>query len=441
MFSTKKRTYKQHYNEKDSFYKYSSPKFTEQQALSENLNTDICIVGGGLTGISAALNLADQGYDVCIVEANKIGSGASGRNGGQLGIGMRKDQMYLENKFGFEKAEFFWNVGLDAVKNVTNLISKYNIDCALKPGILHAGNTKKDYKYFIEEIEHMKSKYSYDNYEYFDENSIKDEVNTDQYYSGLLTKDSFHLNPLKLTYGLANECLNKNIKIFENSPIDKIEEKSDNVLLFSKKAVIKSKKVIVACNGYLDNLLGSVRNFFMPINNYIIATEPLGEKLARQIIKRDCGVVDSRFMIDYYRFSEDHRLLFGGPETLTSKFVNNPVEFVSKRLFRVFPNLKNYKIEFSWGGTLAISVNRLPVFGTLMNNKLYYAHAYSGHGLAMSVMGGKMIAEKILDKNNHFNKFTEINHIKIPGGDLLRRPNYSAAILYYRFRDYLNSIN
>ena len=138
MFSTKKRTYKQHYNEKDSFYKFSSPKFSEQQALSENLNTDICIVGGGLTGISAALNLADQGYDVCIVDANQIGSGASGRNGGQLGIGMRKDQLYLENKFGFEKAEFFWNIGLDAVKNVTNLISKYNIDCALKPGILHA---------------------------------------------------------------------------------------------------------------------------------------------------------------------------------------------------------------------------------------------------------------------------------------------------------------
>ena len=179
----------------------------------------------------------------------------------------------------------------------------------------------------------------------------------------------------------------------------------------------------------------------MPINNYIIATEPLGEKLARQIIKRNCGVVDSRFMIDYYRFSEDHRLLFGGPETLTSKFVNNPVEFVSKRLFRVFPDLKNYKIDFSWGGTLAISVNRLPIFGTLMNNKLYYAHAYSGHVLAMSVMGGKMIAEKILDKNNHFDKFAEIKHIKIPGGNLLRRPNYSAAILYYRFRDYLSSIN
>ena len=169
---------------------------------------------------------------------------------------MRKDQLYLESKFGFEKAEFFWNIGLDAVKNVTNLISKYNIDCALKPGILHAGNTKKDYKYFLEEIEHMKSKYSYDNYEYFDENSIKDEVNTDQYYSGLLTNDSFHLNPLKLTYGLANQCLNKGISIFENSPIDKIEEKDNNILLFSKNAVIKSKKVIVACNGYLDNLLG-----------------------------------------------------------------------------------------------------------------------------------------------------------------------------------------
>ena len=441
MFFTKKRTFKQHYNEQGSFYKYSAPTFKSQPKLSDDLTTDICVIGGGLTGISAALNLANKGFDITLIEASTIGSGASGRNGGQLGIGMRKDQVYLEKKLGYDKANFFWNVGLEAVKNVTSLIEKYNIDCSLKPGIIHAGNTKEDYKYFTHEIEHMKKNYNYENYEYFDETAIKNEINTDQYYSGLLIKDSFHLNPLKLTYGLANQCIDNGVKIFENSSIDKIIDCKNEVELHCNNKIIKSKKVIVACNGYLDNLLGSVGNYFMPINNYIIATEPLGEKVAKEIIKRDCGVVDSRFMIDYYRFSEDYRMLFGGPETVTSKFVKNPLDFVSKRMLKVFPDLKKYKIDFSWGGTLAISVNRMPIFGTLLNHKIYYGHAYSGHGLAMSVMGGKMIADKILDKNDYFDKFSQINHFKIPGGNYLRRPMYSSAILYYRFRDYINALN
>ena len=440
MFTTKKRTFNQHDNEKESFYKFSAPNFPNQIKLNENISTDVCIIGGGLTGISSALNLSNQGLSITILEANKVGSGASGRNGGQLGIGMRKDQFYLEKKFGIEKAKFFWKIGLDAVSNVVNLIEKYKIDCALRQGVLHVGNTKKDYKYFQDEIEHMQKNYNYNNYEYFDHNSIRDEVNSDRYFSGMLLKDSYHLNPLKLTYGLAEQCLANGINIYENSPADKIVDNQKEVIIHSGKNIIKAKKVIIGCNGYLDNLLGSKRNYFMPINNYIIATEPLGKNLANKLIKRNCGVIDSRFMIDYYRFSEDYRLLFGGPETITSHFVKDAKSFVSKRMYKVFPELKKFKIEFSWGGTLAISINRLPIFGTIMNQKLYYAHAYSGHGLAMSIMGGKMVAEKILNKSNNFDMFEQINHFKIPGGNMFRRPLYSSAIIYYRLMDYLNRL-
>ena len=178
----------------------------------------------------------------------------------------------------------------------------------------------------------------------------------------------------------------------------------------------------------------------MPINNYIIATEPIGKTLAKKLINRNCGVIDSRFMIDYYRFSEDYRLLFGGPETITSKFVKDAKNFVAKRMYKVFPEMQKYKIEFSWGGTLAISINRLPILGYLMNQKLIYSHAYSGHGLAMSVMAGKLISEKILDKSNRFDMFNQIKHLKIPGGNILRRPIYSSAIIYYRAIDFLNRL-
>ena len=440
MIFTKKRTYKQHHNEKDSFYKYSAKKFPVQDKITESFSTDICIIGAGLTGLSSAYHLSKNGLSITIIEANRVGAGASGRNGGQLGIGMRKDQFFLEKKFGFEKANFFWNIGLEAVQTVTNLITKHKIECALRQGIMHVGNTKRDYKYFIEEIDHMERKYNYSNYEYFDANKIKEEVASNRYHSGILSKDSYHLNPLKLTYGLAEACLENDIKIFENSPVDRIEDKNSEVHIHTNKQVVKSKKIIVACNGYLDDLLGSKRNFFMPINNYIIATEPLGENLAKKLIKRNCGVIDSRFMIDYYRFSEDYRLLFGGPETITSKFVKDAKNFVAKRMYKVFPEIEKFKIDFSWGGTLAISINRLPILGNLMKQKLIYSHAYSGHGLAMSVMAGKLISEKILEKSNRFDMFSQIKHIKIPGGNILRRPIYSSAIVYYRAIDFLNGL-
>ncbi len=440
MFHTKKRTFEQHHNENITYYQFSTINILNHKELNENINADICIIGGGLTGLSAALHLSNKGYSVTILEANKIGSGASGRNGGQLGIGMRKDQFYLEKKFGIEKAKIFWSVGLDAVQDVLKLIKKYDIKCAIKPGVLHVGNTNKDYKFFLDEIKHLRKYYNYEQIEYFDEKAIKDEILSDRYYSGILLKDSFHLNPLKLTYGLMNACLKNGVKIYEYSPVNQIIEQSNNIEVKANSNVVNTKKLVVSCNGYLDNLLGSVRNYFMPINNYIIATEPLGEKYARKLIKRDVAVSDSRFMIDYFRFSEDSRLLFGGPETITSNFVKDANKFVSKRMIKVFPDLKDVKIDFAWGGTLAISVNRMPQFGTLMKEKLYYAHGYSGHGLAMSIMGGKLVADKILGKNDLFDLFANIFHLKIPGGDILRRPIYSSSIIYYRFLDYISRL-
>lgn len=440
MFTTKKSTYKQHLNENISFYRHSAGFLNINNSLKKDLNVDICVIGGGLTGISTALNLSEKGYSIAILEANYVGSGASGRNGGQLGIGMRKDQFFLEKKFGLDEAKNFWNLGMDSVKDVKNLIEKYKIDCAIQPGIMHVGNTNKDYRYFLEEIEHMEKFYNYDGYEYFDINKIRKQINSDLYFSGMLTKDSYHLNPLKLLNGLAKEVIKKGIKIYENTPVKNIEDQSSSIKIFTESNIIISKKVVVCCNGYLDSLLGGVRKNFMPINNYVIATEPLGESIARELIKENFAVVDSRFMIDYYRFSEDWRLIFGGPETLTSNFVKNASSFVSKRMFKVFPQIKNCKIDFSWGGTLAISLNRLPNFGSLMNEKLFYAHAYSGHGLALSVLGGKLISEKINGNSERFNHFSRINHFKIPGGDLLRRPLYSSAIIYYRFMDYINQL-
>ena len=435
----KNQTYEQHDNEKISFYRSSVEDLNSQDQLTSDIDVDICVIGGGLTGISSAINLSKKGYSVILCEARKIGWGASGRNGGQLGIGMRKDQFTIEKKLGLKHAKELWSLGLEAVEDVKNLIKENEIDCHLVNGVMSTACFEKDIDEYKFEIEHMAKNYDFEGYQFFNKEKIREEINSKMYLAGLLNSGSYHLNPLKLTLGLAKVAQKNNVKIFENTPIEKIREEGDRVQVMSKKGLIRANQVVVACNGYLDSILGSKKNKFMPINNYVVATEPLGEKRARQIIKNNYAVCDTRFIIDYYRFSEDWRMIFGGGETFTSNFVKNATSFVSKRMIKVFPQLQNVKIDYSWGGTLAITVNRLPHFGTLMNNKVSYAFGYSGHGLALSVLAGKLIGENIHGDHERFKFFSDINHMSIPLGSIFRRPIYSSAILYYKVRDYLNS--
>lgn len=435
----KNQTYEQHDNEKISFYRSSVEDLNSQDQLTSDIDVDICVIGGGLTGISSAINLSKKGYSVILCEARKIGWGASGRNGGQLGIGMRKDQFTIEKKLGLKHAKELWSLGLEAVEDVKNLIKENEIDCHLVNGVMSTACFEKDIDEYKFEIEHMAKNYDFEGYQFFNKEKIREEINSKMYLAGLLNSGSYHLNPLKLTLGLAKVAQKNKVKIFENTPIEKIREEGDRVQVISKKGLIRANQVVVACNGYLDSILGSKKNKFMPINNYVVATEPLGEKRARQIIKNNYAVCDTRFIIDYYRFSEDWRMIFGGGETFTSNFVKNATSFVSKRMIKVFPQLQNVKIDYSWGGTLAITVNRLPHFGTLMNNKVSYAFGYSGHGLALSVLAGKLIGENIHGDHERFKFFSDINHMSIPLGSIFRRPIYSSAILYYKIRDYLNS--
>jgi len=435
MIFNKKKTYEQHDNEKGSFYKNTVKPHNSKDILEDYLEVDVCIIGGGLTGVSSALHLAKKGYKVAICESRLIGWGASGRNGGQLGNGMRKDQFFLEEKLGIDHAKELWNLGLEGVQNALDLINKYKIDCNLQNGVISAGCFDNDLKYFEYEKKHLEKYYNYNDLKVLDKKQIRKEINTDLYESGLINYGSYHINPLKFLLGLANQIRLMNVKVFENTPITKIVDKDNYVISYSNKKKIKSSKVIIGCNGYLDKLIKNIRNKFMPINNYVIATEPLGEKKAREIIKNNHAVCDTRFIIDYYRFSEDWRLIFGGGETYSASFLRDSKNFVRKRMIEVFPLLEKNKIDYSWGGTLAITVNRLPHFGTMMNNKLIYAHGYSGHGLSLSTLAGKLITEKIEGNQYKFDAFSKIKHTPILGGDLLRRPIYSSAIFYYKLRD------
>jgi gamma-glutamylputrescine oxidase len=437
MTFNKKSTYEQHDNENASFYKNSVKAFNSLDILDNYTEVDICVIGGGLTGVSSALYLAKKGFSVAICEARLIGWGASGRNGGQLGNGMRKDQFIIEKKLGFDHAKELWKLGLESVQISLDLINQYNIDCKVQRGVISAGCFKSDIEDFEFEKNHLEKRYNYSELELINKNSIKDEINSDMYFSGLINRGSYHINPLKFLIGLANQLKSLNVKIFENTPVTKIEDKKNHIILYSNSKKIKAHKVVVGCNGYLDKILGRIRNKFMPINNYVVATEPLGEKKAKEIIKNNYAVCDTRFILDYYRFTEDWRLLFGAGETYTATFMHESESFVRNRMVKVFPMLNNVKIDFSWGGTLAITTNRFPHFGELFNNKLFFAHGYSGHGLALSTLAGKLISEKISGEGERFDLFSKIKHTFIPGGDFFRRPIYSSSIFYYKLRDFI----
>ena len=341
----KNKTYEQHDNEKISFYRSSVVDFNSIDKLNSDLSADICVIGGGLTGISSALNLSNNGYSVVLCEARKIGWGASGRNGGQLGAGMRKDQFTIEKKLGKNHSKELWNMSLEAVSDVKKLINENNIDCNLVKGVMSTACFSKDIDEYKFELEYMSKNYNFDGYKFFNNSEIKKEISSEIYLAGLLNTYSYHLNPLKLTIGLAKLIQKNKVKIFEDTPVVKISEKKDVIKVFTQKGVIQSNKVVVACNGYLDNLLGSRKDKFIPINNYMVATEPLGEDKAREIIRNNYAVCDTRFIIDYYRFSEDWRMIFGGGETFTSNFVKDAKIFVKKRMIKVFPQLEKYKID------------------------------------------------------------------------------------------------
>ena len=253
----KNQTYEQHDNEKISFYRSSVEDLNSQDQLTSDIDVDICVIGGGLTGISSAINLSKKGYSVILCEARKIGWGASGRNGGQLGIGMRKDQFTIEKKLGLRHAKELWSLGLEAVEDVKNLIKENEIDCHLVNGVMSTACFEKDIDEYKFEIEHMAKNYDFEGYKFFNKEKIREEINSKMYLAGLLNSGSYHLNPLKLTIGLAKVAQKNKVKIFENTPIEKIREEGDRVQVMSKKGLIRANQVVVACNGYLDSILGS----------------------------------------------------------------------------------------------------------------------------------------------------------------------------------------
>lgn len=403
--------------------------------LNGDETADVCVIGAGFTGLSAALHLAERGYSVTVIEAERVGWGASGRNGGQLGSGHRKDQRTLEEKLGLEWAHRLWSLAADGLATVKDLIARYEIDCDLKPGVLHAAWKHGEAAWFQDEVDHMAREYGYHMLRFVPREEMREMVDTERYHAGMLDMGGAHLHPLNFCLGLARGALAKGVRIYEHTPALDIS-RADPARVRTPNGTVTARHVILACNAYLGSLAPDIAGRIMPVNNFIVATEPLGEARARSLIRDDVGVQDTKFVIDYYRLSADGRMLFGGGENYSGRLPSNIAAFVRKPMLRVFPQLADVRIDYAWSGTLAITMSRIPDFGRLAPNILY-AQGFSGQGLNIATLAGKLMAEAIAGQAERFDWMADVKVPNFPGGTLLRYPGLIAGVLWYTLKDRL----
>ncbi|WND02093.1 FAD-binding oxidoreductase [Temperatibacter marinus] len=421
----------------DSYYSAYRRDIDMFDRLEGAVDVDVAIVGAGFSGISAALQLAEKGFKVVVLEQNQVGWGASGRNGGQLIGGYGQDLANYEdikNTFGSDNAKAVFDMGIECVDIVSDVIEKYNIDCDLKWGYLDAAMKKSELKELQETAETMERLgYPHKMQCYTDKSSLKEVIDSNQYMGGLVNMGWGHLQPLDLVRGEARAAQRLGVKIYEEIEVIEIE-RGDRVSLKTRKGQVSAAQVIVAGNAYLGKLEPKLAARVLPAGSYIIATERLEPEVINRLMPADYAVCDQRWALDYFRMSADGRLLFGGLANYSARHPASIKKALLPNMLKVFPQLDDVRIDYEWGGYIGIGLNRIPQVGQLDHN-IYYAQAYSGHGVAPTHMSARLITEAISGDKSRFDIMAKVRHKAFPGGRLFRQPLLAAGMSFYKFRD------
>ncbi len=417
-----------------SWYSATAEALPPFAPLSGEARADVVVVGAGYTGLSAALHLAEAGMDVALIEAQRVGFGASGRNGGQLGSGQRLEQTALERLMGDADAAKLWNLAEDAKALVKSLIAKHDIDCYLAPGVTHACFSAKETAQEHAYADHLAGRYGYDRIRKLDRDEMHALCPSPAYRGGVLDMGAAHLHPLRYAFGLARAAKAAGVRIYEQSEVTRIDEGA-RATLHTQGGRISADHMILACNGYLGGLNGKVASRVMPINNFIAATKPLGDDAAR-VLTEDVAVADTKFVVNYFRLSHDKRLLFGGGESYGYRFPSDIEGLVRKPMVEIFPHLKDVRIDYAWGGTLAITIRRMPYLARLAPNILS-ASGYSGHGVGSATHAGALMAAAVQGQAEGFDTMARVPATPFPGGPALRTPLLALAMTWYSLRDRL----
>jgi gamma-glutamylputrescine oxidase len=409
--------------------------WTPRAALQGEVRADVAVVGGGIAGCAAALHLTKRGYKVALLEARVIGFGASGRSGGQTIFGLAVSQQKLEREVGRDDAHRLFGLSVEALDLTQSLIREHAIDCDYRPNHLHVAVKPRHVRELELWSRELHEDYGYSSARLVNRAELQDHVRSDRYLSGLLDPRSGHLQPLKYTQGLARAAETAGAVIYENSEVLRYDDGAE-VRLHTAQGTVRCAHLVLCGNAYIGALAPALARRILGVGTYIIATEPLGEERANGLLPSNAAVADVNWILDYFRRSQDDRLLFGGRVSYSAVQPPRLAESMRGRMVRAFPSLADVKVANAWGGYLDITMSRAPDFGRLAPN-VFYLQGFSGHGVALAGLAGKLVAEAVAGTAERFDVFARIPHRDFPGGQLLRRPSLILAMLYYRLRDLL----
>ncbi|WP_281984025.1 NAD(P)/FAD-dependent oxidoreductase [Thalassorhabdomicrobium marinisediminis] len=417
-----------------SWYADTTPIPPERRALRGQHRADVCIVGAGYTGLMAALELAEAGLSVIVLDAHRAGWGASGRNGGQVGSGFNQDQRWIAARIGKAPARALWDMTEEAKALLKSRLSAHAPEARFRPGVAHGAYSATEARDLRDEVDFLRRTYDYSEAEGLTRDAFQALVNAPQYQGGLIDRGAGHIHPLRYVLGLARAAERAGAQIFERSEVHHLDPGA-RVTVATGQGRVSAAFVILAGNGYLTNLGRKVAARTMPLNSFIAATEPLGDR-ATDVLREDIAVADSKFVVNYFRLSEDKRLLFGGRANYSVAFPRRIEPALRRRMERMFPQLAGVAIDYTWGGTLGITRHRLPLITRAAPNILS-AGGYSGHGVALSGLAGRLMAEAVRGQAERFDIFAQLPTPAFPGGTLLRAPLLAAAMTWYGLRDRL----
>lgn len=435
----------------NSYYAATAHPFGPCPSLSGSVSVDVCVVGGGIAGCSAALHLAERGFSVGLLEAERIGYGASGRSGAQALPGFACGQRKLVSLVGPQTARKLWDISVEGLDLVRELIARFAIDCDWVNGQMSVALKPRHAAELHAELEELSGVYGYRSLRFVETGELRELLASQRYIAGLHDSRAGHMHPLNYTLGLARAAQSLGLTIYERSRVLRFgrdrgvgsrtapslrSEIGSPPLLRVETAggSVKCRYLVLAGNVYMGALSRELRSKIMGIGTYIVATERLGEERAKSLIANNAAVTDMNWILDYFRRSADHRLLFGGRVSYSGLDERASARLTRARMVKVFRQLGDVKIEYAWGGYLDITMNRAPHFGRLAPN-VYFMQGFSGQGISLAGMSGKLVAEAIAGKPERFALFAQIPHRVFPGGQPLRRPVMVAAMLYYRLRD------
>ncbi|MBI1416528.1 MAG: FAD-dependent oxidoreductase [Limimaricola sp.] len=417
-----------------SWYAATAQIAPERAPLQGAARADVCVVGAGFTGLHAALTLAEKGLKVIVLEAHRAGWGASGRNGGQVGSGFHHDQRWIEAQVGRERAHALWALAEEGKAMVRDFCAAHAPEARFRPGIVSAAYSASEAADLHRDAAHLAEDYAYPHIAPLDRDEIRALVQTPLYHGGWIDRDAGHVHPLRYVLALAARAEAAGVTIHERSTVTGIAQ-GKVARVRTEAGEVVTDHVILAGNGYLPGLDRGYAARVLPFNSFIAATEPLGD-LAPKVLAEDVAVFDSRWVVNYYRLSEDGRMLFGGRAAWGLTFPKDITSKLHQRMVRMFPQLAGAKVSHGWGGTLGITRTRLPVVMRVGAN-IVAAGGYSGHGVALAGLAGRVMAEAVAGQAGRFDALAALPSPPFPGGAALRSPLMLLGMGWFSLRDKL----